>query len=203
MLLDYFRVKFCYDQLVSNDLADDPRITAIGLFSEAYNGLTGRLAGQIAEQGLASIEFEVLIRLSRSPEGQLRMTDLSTQTSLTTSGVTRVVDRLERDGLVRRMACPSDRRSSYAVITGAGRERLTSILPGHLDLIDQWFTGLLAPEQLTTLLAGLRVIRDAVRPGATAGVNTATDGGNTATGAGSAATDRGGAADPTGAGVAR
>lgn len=172
---------------MSNDLADDPRITAIGLFSEAYTSLTGRLAGQIAEHGLALIEFEVLIRLSRSPEGQLRMTDLSTQTSLTTSGVTRVVDRLERDGLVRRTACPSDRRSSYTVITQAGRERLTGILPGHLDLIDQGFTGLLAPDQLSSLLAGLRVIRDALRPGATAGANTAT----------------GDAADPAAAGVAR
>lgn len=187
MSSDYFRVKFCYDQLVSNDLVDDPRITAVGLFSEAYTGLTGRLAGQIAEHGLALIEFEVLLRLSRSPEGQLRMTDLSTQTTLTTSGVTRVVDRLERDGLVQRTACPSDRRSSYTVITRAGRERLASILPGHLDLIGQWFTGLLASDQLTSLLTGLRVIRDAVRPGATAGA---------VEGAGSAA-------DPAGAGAAR
>jgi DNA-binding MarR family transcriptional regulator len=186
MSFDYFRVKFCYDQLVSSDLVDDPRITAIGLFSEAYTGLTGRLAGQIAEHGLALIEFEVLIRLSRSPEGQLRMTDLSTQTTLTTSGVTRVVDRLERDGLVRRTACPSDRRSSYTVITQAGRERLTSILPDHLDLIDQWFTGLLAPDQLASLLAGLRVIRDAVRPGATAGANTAAGSATDAAGAGAA-----------------
>ena len=187
MSFDYFRVKFCYDQLVSNDLVDDPRITAVGLFSEAYTGLTGRLAGQIAEHGLALIEFEVLIRLSRSPEGQLRMTDLSTQTTLTTSGVTRVVDCLERDGLVQRMACPSDRRSSYTVITPAGRKRLAGILPDHLDLIGQWFTGLLAPDQLTSLLTGLRVIRDAVRPGATAG---AVDG-------------AGSAADPAEAGAAR
>jgi DNA-binding MarR family transcriptional regulator len=190
MSSDYFRVKFCYDQLVSDDLVDDPRITAIGLFSEAYTGLTGRLAGHIAEHGLALIEFEVLIRLSRSPEGQLRMTDLSTQTTLTSSGVTRVVDRLERDGLVRRTACPSDRRSSYTVITRAGRERLISILPGHLDVIDQWFTGLLAPDHLTSMLAGLRVIRDAVRPGATAGASSATAGPDSA-------------ADPAGAGAAR
>jgi MarR family transcriptional regulator, 2-MHQ and catechol-resistance regulon repressor len=199
MPTDYFRVKFCYDQPVSKDLVDDPRITAMGLFAEAYTGLTGRLAGQIAEHGLALIEFEVLIRLSRSPEGQLRMTDLSTQTSLTTSGVTRVVDRLERDGLVRRTACPSDRRSSYTVITRTGRERLASILPGHLDLIDQWFTGLLAPGQLTSLLAGLRVIRDAVVPGATAGANT-TAGANAAAGT---AEGLGGAAHRTGAGAAR
>lgn len=177
MLTDYFRVKFCYHGLVGNNLVDDQRITAVGLLSEVFSGLAGRFAAQIGEHGLATIEFEVLIRLARSPQGQLRMTDLSTQTSLTTSGVTRVVDRLERDGLVQRTACPSDRRSSYTVITQAGRARLAAVLPGHLDLIDRWFTGLLAPDQLESLLAGLRLIRDAVRPGATAGATaTATAG---------------------------
>jgi MarR family transcriptional regulator, 2-MHQ and catechol-resistance regulon repressor len=162
---------------VSDISVDDQRITAVGLLSEVYSGLTSRFAAQIAEHGLAFIEFEVLIRLSRSPEGRLRMTDLSTQTSLTSSGVTRVVDRLERDGLVERTACPSDRRSSHAVITEAGRCRLDAVLPDHLDLIDRWFTGLLPPEQMATLLSGLRVIRDAVRPGATAGAagSSATD----------------------------
>jgi hypothetical protein len=63
------------------------------------------------------------------------------------------------------------------VITQAGQARLAAVLPGHLDLIDRWFTGLLAPDQLESLLAGLRVIRDAVRPGATAGATaTATAG---------------------------
>lgn len=181
MPADYFRVKFCYDELMGRDLVDDQRITAVGLLSEVYSGLVSRFAPQIARHGLSVIEFEVLIRLSRSPEGQLRMTDLSTQTSLTTSGVTRVVDRLERDGLVRRTACPSDRRSSYTVITKTGRDRLAAVLPGHLDLVDQWFTGLLTPDQLDGLMTGLRVIRDAVRPGATAGAT-----GSTTAGAGAA-----------------
>jgi DNA-binding MarR family transcriptional regulator len=150
-------------------LVTDERITAIGLFSEAYSGLTGRFATQFAEHGLAPIEFEVLIRLARSPQGQLRMTDLSAQTSLTTSGVTRVIDRLERDRLVCRTACPNDRRSMYAVITATGRGRLDAMLPGHLALIDEWFTGRLSPDELTGLLGALRKIRDTVRPGATAG----------------------------------
>ena len=64
------------------------------------------------------------MRLARSPGRRLRMTDLAGQTSLSTSGVTRVVDRMDRDGLVRREACASDRRSSYAVITDAGLARL-------------------------------------------------------------------------------
>src|SRR5690348_11753457 len=133
-------------------LAGDPRITAIGLFSEAYAGLTARLAAQFAEHSLAPVEFEVLVRLARSPSGRLRMTDLSCQTSLTTSGVTRVIDRLERCGLVHRQACASDRRSSFAVITDSGQTRLAEVLPGHLALIDQWFTGRLRPDQLDAML---------------------------------------------------
>lgn len=152
------------------NMFDDERITAMGLLSEAYIGLNARLGCQIAGHGLSMIEFEVLLRLGRSPDGRLRMTDLSAQTSLTASGVTRVVDRLERDGFVCRTACSTDRRSLYAVITEAGRDRLAKILPGHVELIDQWFTGQLAPDELDVLLGALRTIRDAVRPGAEAGV---------------------------------
>ncbi|HEY2793366.1 MAG TPA: MarR family transcriptional regulator [Micromonosporaceae bacterium] len=155
---------------MAEELFDDPRITAMGLFSEAYVGLNARLACQIARHGLSMIEFEVLLRLGRSPDGQLRMTDLSAQTSLTASGVTRVVDRLERDGFVARTACPTDRRSLYTVITRSGRERLLAVLPEHLELIDEWFTGQLSAGELESLLSGLRTVRDAVRPGAEAGV---------------------------------
>jgi MarR family 2-MHQ and catechol resistance regulon transcriptional repressor len=154
---------------VDHNVFDDPRITAIGLLFEASAGLSARFAAQFEEHGLSPVEFEVLMRLSRSPAHQLRMTDLAAQTSLSTSGVTRVVDRMERDGLLRRRACPSDRRSSYAVVTAAGLTRLDETLPGHLRIIEQWFTGQLEPAALDTLLDGLRRVRDAVHPGATAG----------------------------------
>jgi len=149
---------------------DDHRITAIGLFAEAYTGLSSRLAAQVSEHGVGLVEFEVLLRLARSPDGRLRMTDLAAQTQLTTSGITRVVDRLERDGLVSRQACPTDRRSSYTVINDAGQARMAEILPGHIELIEHWFTGRLSPEQLDQFLDSLRLVRDAVRPGATSGV---------------------------------
>jgi len=154
--------------LVSADL-NDPRFTAMGLFAEAYTGLTTRFAAQFDQHRLSAVEFEVLMRLARSPGHRLRMTDLAGQTSLSTSGVTRVVDRMDRDGLVRREACASDRRSSYAVITEAGRDRLDQVLPGHLELIEQWFISQLSPAQLDGLLSALRTIRDAVNPCATAG----------------------------------
>ena len=148
---------------------DDPRFTAIGLFAEAFTGLTSRFAAQLDEHRVSPVEFEVLMRLARSPQNRLRMTDLAGQTSLSTSGVTRVVDRMDRSGLVRREACPSDRRSSYAVITPAGLTRLEEILPGHLELVQRWFIDQLSPAQLEQMLGSLRTIRDAVNPCATAG----------------------------------
>lgn len=154
---------------MGRDLLDDPRLTAAGLFFEAHTGLIARFAAQLCEYDLSPVEFEVLMRLARSPGNKLRMTDLAAQTSLSTSGVTRVVDRMERDGFVTRRACPNDRRSLHAVITQAGFTRLDEILPGHLALIEQWFTGQLTPEQLADVLDALRKIRDAVNPGATAG----------------------------------
>lgn len=154
---------------MNQNVFDDPRITAVGLLFEAHAGLSARFAAQFDEHGLSAVEFEVLTRLARSPGNQLRMTDLAAQTSLSTSGVTRVVDRMERDGLLTRRACPSDRRSSYAVVTAAGLKRLDEALPGHLRIIEEWFTGQLEPDALAALLDGLRRVRDAVHPGATAG----------------------------------
>ncbi|GHE46940.1 hypothetical protein GCM10017673_56030 [Streptosporangium violaceochromogenes] len=148
---------------------DDSRLTAMGLLAEAFSGLSAKTHLSFAEAGLSDIDFETLIRLARSPGRRLRMSDLAAQTNLSTSGVTRVVDRLEREGLVVRQSCSTDRRASYAAITEAGTDRLDAVLPRHLADIETWFTGLLSPEQLSAFLEALRVIRDAVRPCATAG----------------------------------
>lgn len=144
-------------------------MTAIGLFMEAADGLKARFAGQLVAHGLTQAEFEVLIRLARTPGGALRMSDLAAQTQLTTSGITRVVDRLERDRLVERRACPTDRRGLLTFITPAGTTRLDAVLPGHLELISQWLTDLFTPAQLDEFQSHLRTVRDAVRPDATAG----------------------------------
>ncbi|HEX4817708.1 MAG TPA: MarR family winged helix-turn-helix transcriptional regulator [Nonomuraea sp.] len=148
---------------------DDSRLTAVGLLTEVHAGLMARFQPALAAAKLSDIDFETVLRLARSPERQLRMSDLAAQTGLSTSGVTRVVDRLERERLVRRQACASDRRASYAVLTDAGRERLESVLPRHLQDIEDALTGLLDAEELEAFLATLRKIRDVVRPCATAG----------------------------------
>jgi DNA-binding MarR family transcriptional regulator len=151
------------------DLFRDCRITAVGLLAEVHAGLMARFGAQLASHGLGIAEFDVLIRLSRSPRCSLRMSDLAAQTSLTTSGITRLVDRLERSGLLRRVACSSDRRGLFAELTPAGRQRMTEALPGHLDLIETWLVNQLTPTELEQLQYGLRKLRAAVRPDATAG----------------------------------
>ncbi|MEV7801748.1 MarR family transcriptional regulator [Microbispora sp. NPDC088329] len=155
------------------DPFDDPRLTAMGLLAEVCTGLSDKTSPTLAAAGLSEVDFETLIRLARSPERRLRMSDLAAQTSLSTSGITRVVDRLERDGLVERHACASDRRASYAVLSETGAERLRAVLPRHLEDIETWFTGLLTENQLAEFLQALRVIRDVVRPCATAGAREA------------------------------
>lgn len=148
------------------ELQYDERITAFGLFAEAYTGLVARFSAQLAEHGMSLIEFEVMIRLARSPEHRLRMTELAGQVALTTSGITRVVDRLERARLVRRQACPSDRRGSWAVLTSTGLARLASALPGHLALLERHFIGRFRTDELDLVVARLRDIRDDVHPDA-------------------------------------
>lgn len=150
---------------------DDPRLTAMGLLIEVYEGVTAQLDPIHARHGLSGNDFDTLIRLARSSGSRLRMTDLATQTSLSTSGITRIVDRLERQNLVRREACPSDRRSSYAVLTDEGERRLRAVLPPLLKEIDASFTGVLGKKRLDALTDALGVVRDAVRPGALAGAN--------------------------------
>lgn len=151
---------------------DDARLTLMGLLAETWAALSARGAAQLACHGLAPAEFEVCIRLARSPEGMLRMSDLAAQTTLTSSGITRVVDRLVERGLVTRQACATDRRTTYAVITDTGRERIAALLPEHLALIDEW---LVEPLRLSGRLAefeaAVRLLRDLTAPCAVAGAD--------------------------------
>jgi DNA-binding MarR family transcriptional regulator len=91
------------------------------------------------EHGLSLTSDEVLLYLNDSPEGRLRMHDLATSVLLSRSGLTRLADRLERDGFIEREACESDARGSFAVITPLGREKLTAARVTHLDGVRRHF----------------------------------------------------------------
>ena len=146
------------------DLFDDPRLTAMGLMVETHHGLTAKLGGLFRDHGMSGSDFDVLIRLARSPYQSLRLTDLAAQTSMSTSGITRVIDRLERAGLAERVACRTDRRAFFVGLTDEGNRRLSKLVPELTAGIDRWFTGVLSPEQLDALLDAMRTLRDAGLP---------------------------------------
>ncbi len=151
---------------------DDERLTLIGLLAETWAGVAAHGQAHLAGHGLVPAEFEVCMRLARSPEGLLRMSDLAAQTRLTSSGITRLVDRLVERGLVARQACASDRRTTFAVITDEGRELLGRLLPAHLDMIETWLVGPLRSQgALAGFEAALRILRDHAAPCATAGAD--------------------------------
>jgi len=145
---------------------DDARITLLGMFLEAHAGLTREVERRLdRDAGLSLQWFEVLLRLVRTPGHRLRMSDLAAQTTLTASGLTRAVDRLEGAGLVRREACPSDRRGAFAVLTDEGRTRVVAAVPQHLTHIDE-LLGRFSAEELTFVESILRRLRSATNPDA-------------------------------------
>lgn len=125
-------------------------------FLDAQATVLRRLeADLIAADGMTLAEFDVLIQLRLASEGQLRMTELSERVRLSPSGVTRLVDRLARDGLVKRGHCKTDRRGTWAILTSAGRNRVDRVEPLHLRGVREHFARRLSPEQLNTLAVAL------------------------------------------------
>ncbi len=143
------------------------RITLVGLVFETASGLH-RTIGPLLERqcDLAGQDFEILVRLTRTPGGQLRMSDLAAQTNLTPSGLTRAIDRLCQARLVSREACPEDRRGAFAALTGTGRTRMNQALDVHRAQLAQLLDGVLDPDEELALMSALRKLRDRVNPGA-------------------------------------
>jgi DNA-binding MarR family transcriptional regulator len=81
-------------------------------------------ADLVAEHGLPLVEYEVLVQLLDAPDQRLRMTELADRVLLSRSGLTRLVDRMEREGLVLRAVCTEDGRGTYAVLADKGTARL-------------------------------------------------------------------------------
>lgn len=101
----------------------------------------------VREHDLPLTSYEVLMWVSDSPEGRMRMHDVAERVMLSRSGLTRLVDRLVRDGLLRREACPDDARGSFAVITPEGRALRRRAQATHHDGIRRLFLDHLSREE--------------------------------------------------------
>ena len=139
---------------------DDPRIRTFGLLLEANARLTRLLDADLrASDGLTLQTFEVLLRVARSDGGQVTMSELAAATSLTTGGVTRLADRLTRDGLVERVACPGDRRVVHVRLTAAGHQMLERALDHHLGHLEAHVASRIDPGDLDTFERVLDTLR--------------------------------------------
>jgi DNA-binding MarR family transcriptional regulator len=120
----------------------------------AHAATTRSLSAELlSEHGLTINDYEALLHLSRAEGDQMRRVDLAERLLLTASGVTRLLDGLERAGLVERLACPSDRRVAYAVLTDTGREKLETASRSHLAGVRALFAERLADGELRQLAA--------------------------------------------------
>jgi DNA-binding MarR family transcriptional regulator len=117
-----------------------------------HAALTRELNAQlVSEHELTINDFEALLLLSKTEYGALRRVDLAEQLVLTPSGVTRLLDGLERSGFVEKAPCPTDLRVTYAVITDAGRERLAAAATAHLEAVRAAFEERFSEPELATL----------------------------------------------------
>lgn len=118
----------------------------------AHAELTRALDAQLAlEHKLPLSSYEVLLFLADAPEGRMRMSDLAESVLLSRSGLTRLVDRLEREGLLKRERCESDARGLFAEITPAGRELFDAARRTHLDGVRALFLDRFSRDELRTL----------------------------------------------------
>ena len=140
-------------------VVNDERLVLMGLLTEVTARLH-RVLGQEMERdcGIPLAWFEVLVRIVRSPDGHLTMSEVADQTVYTSGGTTRLVDRIEEAGLVRRTSCPSDRRTTFVELTEHGESVLESSTALHLAHLDAHLTGLLSAEQRRAMVDALTAL---------------------------------------------
>ena len=110
--------------------------------------------------GISMKELDVLVQLSLAENQRMTHTRLSERLLLTGGGVTRLVDRMAKNGLVKRRASRKDRRTSNVVITEKGQELLEAATPDGIDGVEQHFTSHLRDEEIPTIRGFLARVLD-------------------------------------------
>jgi DNA-binding MarR family transcriptional regulator len=121
-------------------------------FLQVHAQLVKQLDAELeAGHGLPLSSYEVLLFLANAPDGKMRMSELAERVLLSRSGLTRLVDRLEREGLVERSACSSDKRGWFASLTPEGRKRFEAARGFHLDSVRSSFLSRFSEDELKQL----------------------------------------------------
>ncbi|MBN9504285.1 MAG: hypothetical protein BGO01_03870 [Armatimonadetes bacterium 55-13] len=107
---------------------------------------------RLHEAGVVDLTiYDILLRLEEAPDRRMKMTDLADASVFSKSGITRLVDRLEKDGLIERQSCPADRRRVHAWLTEKGLEERKRAWPVYRAAIYELFTTQMAESELASL----------------------------------------------------
>lgn len=129
------------------------------LMMSVYGRVIRRLDADLQEAHQISLrDYQVLVQLSEADGAALRMAELADRLSVSPSGLTRRLDGLVREGLVKRQACESDRRGTLAVLSAAGWAALEESAPTHVAGVRRYVFGALRGRRLHDLSLGLRAI---------------------------------------------
>src|SRR5262245_7685149 len=143
----------------------DTELRAWQALLHAHHDLTSELDAELREEhGLSFGAYDVLVRLARAPDRTLKMTELARRVMLSPSGLTRLVDQLEADGLVKRERTSRDARVVMARLTTSGRELVRSAARTHLVGIRQHFTSKLSEGQLRNVASALEAVSGPHQP---------------------------------------
>jgi DNA-binding MarR family transcriptional regulator len=144
------------DAIMGQRRPDAQRLTVWERFLTAHALIVRKLESELqAAEGLSLSEYEVLLRLYHAPQRRIRMGELAEAVFFSSGGLTRLLDRLEREGLVTRDRTCEDRRGVFAVLTEAGQTRMRQAARTHLHGIDAHFASALDDDELPAVDAFL------------------------------------------------
>ena len=143
------------------EMLSDVKKAAWVEFYLAQSQITREIDRRMTAAGVVGMEvYDVLLNLEDAPDSRLRMNELADRVTYSRSGITRLVDRLEKEGLVARVACPNDRRAMHCQLTARGRAERERAWPVYAAGIEALFGRHLSDEDAKTivrLFAPLRI----------------------------------------------
>ena len=118
----------------------------------SHSAILGKMGDDLLEAtGLTLAQYDVLLRLHEAPERTLRMGELAAGVLVTSSGLTRIIDRLEQGGLVERIRVDTDRRGVRVRMTDAGAATLRAASDVHVASIERYFASAIRPDEAEVL----------------------------------------------------
>ena len=122
-------------------------------FMQMCRALDLTIEAQLAEHGLSTADYALLVPLSETPGGVLRPRDLGHVTGWDRSRLAHQLRRMEQRGLVRSFDCPTDARGTMVELTPTGRQSIEAAAPGHVETVRRHFIDVLTPAEIDTLTA--------------------------------------------------